>query len=371
MRRANAHGYKALRKLPKWIKPVGLGAKRVRTCIFAIISGQPKITDTFAMNELLVFVCDGAPVRGEIISLTSTWRAIQERRHDHPVINRILGEFVAAAALLMASIKLDGTLIIQAQSKGPIRLLVIECNSQLTIRATVKMADNLPNIDSNSNLATLLDAEHSGRLVITLDPVNRQASQPPYQGIVALQHEIKGQLQPIQTVAEAIMLYMQNSEQLETRIWLASSEKAVGGLLLQKMPDHGGTQTLALDPDLAIEGWNRIQTLGATITADELLSLSPETILRRLFLEESHHYGVRSFPPRLVLFSCRCSRERVADVLRMMGQEEVDSILEEQGSVTTHCDFCGAEYRFDPVDCKQVFISQTLSDAVRPPSKGH
>jgi molecular chaperone Hsp33 len=111
--------------------------------------------------------------------------------------------------------------------------------------------------------------------------------------------------------------------------------------------------------------------LGNTITNEELLTVSPETLLRRLFLEESTQYGVRSFPTRLVRFACRCSRQRVADVIRMLGQEEVDSILVEQGMVETTCDFCGMQYRFDPVDCKQAFASTTLTDAVRPPSKGH
>ena len=119
------------------------------------------------------------------------------------------------------------------------------------------------------------------------------------------------------------------------------------------------------------DGWQRIQMLGNTITKDELLTVSPETLLRRLFLEESSRYGVHSFPTRLVKFSCRCSRQRVADVIRMLGHDEVDSILAEQGLVETTCDFCGMQYRFDAVDCKQAFASSTLSDAVRPPSKGH
>jgi len=281
------------------------------------------------MNELLVFVCDGAPVRGEFVSLGSTWQSIVERRNDPPAVRALMGEFVAAATLLTASIKLDGTLIIQAQSKGPIQLLVVECTSQLEVRATVKLNPNVTEIPDNATLAELLDADGSGRLAITLDPSDRKASQAPYQGIVALNRPSPshpGLLEPIESVSEAIMLYMQNSEQLDT---------------------HN------------------------TITNEELLTVSPETLLRRLFLEESTQYGVRSFPTRLVRFACRCSRQRVADVIRMLGQEEVDSILVEQGMVETTCDFCGMQYRFDPVDCKQAFASTTLTDAVRPPSKGH
>ena len=321
------------------------------------------------MNELLVFVCDGAPVRGEIVSISTAWQAVLARRNDPPVIRQILGDFVAAATLLSASLKFDGTLIIQAQSKGPISLLVVECSSNLTMRATVKLSVEPTEIDPNTTLADLLDAANTGRLVITLDPTERQPGQPPYQGIVALQQDHNGTAVPVKNAAEAIMLYMRHSEQLETRIWLASNEQVVGGLLLQRLPNSGGH--VHLDPQTAAEGWSRIQALGETITSDELLELSPETTLRRLFLNESSEAGVRAFPTRPVKFACRCSRLKVADVLRMLGEEEVNSILAEQGAVETGCEFCGKAYRFDAVDCIQVFKTDLLTDATRPPSGGH
>jgi molecular chaperone Hsp33 len=321
------------------------------------------------MNELLVFVCDGAPVRGEIVSVSTAWQSVLERRNDPPAIRQMLGDFVAAATLLSASLKFDGTLIIQAQSKGPISLLVVECNSNLTMRATVKLSVEPSEIDPNATLADLLDAANTGRLVITLDPSNRQPGQPPYQGIVALQQEYEGIAIPVKNAAEAIMLYMHHSEQLETRIWLASNEHVVGGLLLQRLPNSGGH--VHLDPQTAAEGWSRIQALGETITNDELLQLSPETTLRRLFLNESSEAGVRTFPIRPVQFACRCSRQKVADVLRMLGEEEVNGILAEQGAVETGCEFCGKSYRFDAVDCIQVFKTDLLTDATRPPSGGH
>lgn len=149
------------------------------------------------MNELLVFVCDGAPVRGEIVSISTAWQAVLARRNDPPVIRQILGDFVAAATLLSASLKFDGTLIIQAQSKGPISLLVVECSSNLTMRATVKLSVEPTEIDPNATLADLLDAANTGRLVITLDPTERQPGQPPYQGIVALQQDHNGIAVPV------------------------------------------------------------------------------------------------------------------------------------------------------------------------------
>ena len=321
------------------------------------------------MNELLVFICDGAPVRGEIVSISSAWQAVLERRDDPPAVRRILGDFVGAATLLSASLKFDGTLIIQAQSKGPIQLLVVECTSNLSMRATVKLSVDPSEISPDATLGELLDASISGRLVITLDPANREPGQPPYQGIVALQEHQGAVIKPVSSAAEAIALYMQNSEQLDTRIWLASNDTRIGGLLLQRLPDSGGHAHL--DPQTASEGWSRIQTLGETITNDELLTLEPEIILRRLFLEESSENGVRSFPARPIHFSCRCSRNKVADVLRMLGEDEVNSILAEQGVVETVCDFCAKPYRFDAVDCLQVFKTELLSDATRPPTSGH
>ena len=237
------------------------------------------------------------------------------------------------------------------------------------MRATVKLSVDPSEIAEDASLAQMLDASNTGRLVITLDPADRQAGNPPYQGIVALQDHHGAVIRPVENVAQAISLYMQNSEQLDTRIWLASNETHVGGLLLQRLPDSGGHAHL--DQNSAAEGWTRIQALGETITDEELLSLPPETILRRLFLEESSHYGVRSFPSRPIQFACRCSRTKVADVLRMLGEEEVKSILSEQGKVDTACDFCGKEYQFDAVDCRQVFSTDLLSDATRPPSSGH
>ena len=321
------------------------------------------------MDELLIFMCDGAPVRGEIVSIGKAWKNILARRNDPPPVRQILGDFVAAATLLSASLKFEGTLIIQAQSKGPIQLLVVECKSDLTMRATVKLAVDPSEISDSATLCDLLDANHSGRLVITLDPANRNSSQPPYQGIVALKDGDSLDVKPVRNVSEAIMLYMKNSEQLDTRIWLTSNDTNIGGLLLQRLPNSGGHAHL--DPQIALEGWNRIQILGDTVSNAELLTLEPEKILRRLFLQESNEYGFRSFPPRMIRFACRCSRQKVADILRMLGEQEVESIIAERGEVESCCEFCGKIYHFDAVDCRQVFATDLLSDATQPPSSGH
>jgi molecular chaperone Hsp33 len=237
------------------------------------------------------------------------------------------------------------------------------------MRATVKLSADASEIALDARIGELLDAKNTGRLVITLDTLNREPGKPPYQGIVALQNYSGESARPVESVADAITLYMQNSEQLDTRIWLSSNEAHIGGLLLQRLPDSGGHAHL--DPKEAVEGWNRIQILSETITDEELLTLSPEVILRRLFLEESTHNGVRSFPTRKIQFACSCSRIKVADILRMLGEQEIEEIIAERGEVETACEFCCKTYKFDAVDCRQVFKTELLSDATRPPTSGH
>jgi molecular chaperone Hsp33 len=163
---------------------------------------------------------------------------------------------------------------------------------------------------------------------------------------------------------------MRDSEQLETRLWLASDEESCGGLLLQRLPNMGGQ--LKMDDEMAAEGWSRLQMLSDTVTNEELLSLEPKVLMNRLYLDESAHHGVRSFDERPIKFGCRCSRIKVADMLKMLGEEEVNSILQEKDAVETNCDFCGQVYIFDAVDCKQIFASPTIVDAVKQaPSSKH
>jgi molecular chaperone Hsp33 len=275
---------------------------------------------------------------------------------------------VAAGVLLCGTLKFNGSMIIQAQGNGAVRLLVLECNEHLVIRATAKLNEDidLSTLPDDANLSDLINPDGQGRLVITLDPADRKPGQNPYQGIVALSDDGK----PVKSIAEAITLYMRDSEQLETRLWLASNEDSCGGLLLQRLPNMGGQ--LKMDDEMAAEGWSRLQMLSDTVTSEELLSLEPKVLMNRLYLDESAHHGVRSFDERPIKFGCRCSRIKVADMLKMLGEEEVHSILQEKDVVETNCDFCGQVYIFDAVDCKQIFASPTIVDAVKQaPSSKH
>jgi molecular chaperone Hsp33 len=226
-------------------------------------------------DSLRRFLIEATPVRGEIAHLDATWRAVLERRRYPPPLEKLLGEMMAAAALLSATLKFDGSLIMQMQGSGPVQLLVVEATSEHTLRATAKWEGELP----DGNLKALLG---DGRFVISIVP---ESGKQTYQGVVDLQGE---------TIAEVLEHYMAQSEQLETRLWLASDSKQAGGMLLQKLPATADTDA---------DAWNRAIRLGATIRREELLALPATEIIRRLYHEED----VRVFEPRPVSFRCSCS----------------------------------------------------------------
>ncbi|MEO8629825.1 MAG: Hsp33 family molecular chaperone HslO [Betaproteobacteria bacterium] len=280
-------------------------------------------------DSLQRFLFEGAPVRGELVHLGATWRAVLER-HEYPEPLRIaLGELMAAAALLSATIKFTGSLILQIQGSGPVKLIVVECTSDQTLRATAKWDGELP----SGTFRTLVG---SGRFVITIAPEDAKQT---YQGVVSLEGE---------SVATSLEHYMATSEQLETRFWLASDEQQAAGMLLQRLPGDTGDDA---------DAWNRAVVLGATVSGPELLNLPARDLIRRLYFEED----IRVFEARVVSFRCSCSNERVVNMLRLIGRDEVISILAERGSVEVDCEFCNRHYAFDSVDAEQIFAADVVT----------
>lgn len=297
-------------------------------------------------DTLQKFLFDNNPVRGELVDLSHSWQQVQERHDYPPIISHTLGEMLAACTLLSANLKFDGTIIMQIHGDGPVKLLVAECNSQMQIRATAKLQTNEAGqalaLEADASLASLINRHGQGRFLITLDPAQKQPGQTPYQGIVPLDGE---------DIATMLENYMLRSEQLDTRLWLAADGQVARGLLLQKLPDHGGKADAA-EQEQGLETWNRASTLGATVKREELLSTDIDTLMRRLFWEED----LRVFEPQAISFHCTCSRERVGNMLKMLGTQEVENALQDLGSLNIHCDFCGQAYDFDAVDCAQLFI---------------
>ncbi|MGA7595063.1 MAG: Hsp33 family molecular chaperone HslO, partial [Gallionella sp.] len=290
-------------------------------------------------DSLQRFLFEQSHVRGELVHLDDAWRAVLERHDYPPALRAVMGELMAAAVLLAATLKLKGSLILQIQGRGPVKLLVVECDGELNVRATAKWQGELDEI----GFAQMVG---DGRFVITLDP--RDGGQT-YQGIV----ELDGG-----SVAEVLQNYMLRSDQLETRLWLAADAQGAAGLLLQKMPGDGGHAVAGLDEDSDADIWQRVTMLTDTLQREELLGLPALELIRRLYGEED----VRLFKAHPVAFRCTCSRERVARMMKMLGWDEVQSVLAEQGRVEVRCEFCNHLYRFDKVDAEQVFAAEVLLD---------
>jgi molecular chaperone Hsp33 len=301
-------------------------------------------------DTLQKFIFENAAVRGELVDISATWREVQAR-HNYPApVKRLLGEMVAAAALLSANLKFNGSIIMQIHGDGPVRLLVVECDSELKLRATAKLNDDV--IADDATLTTLLNQHGKGRFIITLDPAEKVPGQQPYQGIVPLDGE---------DVATVIEHYMLRSEQLDTRLWLAADDNVSRGLLLQKLPLHGGKAEAApISEDEALETWNRAVLLGTTLKREELLDTTIDVLLKRLFWEET----IRIFDPVHPDFHCSCTREKVGNMLKMLGRDEVESALAEQGRLGINCDFCGKHYDYDAVDCAQLFATDAPAEAL-------
>ncbi|MFM2402300.1 MAG: 33 kDa chaperonin [Pseudomonadota bacterium] len=316
------------------------------------------------MDELHKFLFEGLPVRGMLVRLDDSWRALLQRRRTPDdggytlatPVRRLLGEMAAAGVLLQANLKFNGAIVLQVHGDGPVKLAVVETQSDLSFRATATVQGTVVEAPE-ADLAQLVNLQGQGRCAITLDPRDRQPGQQPYQGIVPLHGDRREKLHRL---SEVIEHYMLQSEQLDTRLILAADDERAAGLLIQRLPLAGaanlaGSAAVARDEDQIglNEDYNRIATLAGSVTPQELLQLPVEQLLHRLFWEET----VRVYEPQAPRFACRCSRERVAGMLRGLGPDDVASLLAEQGAAEVGCEFCGALYRFDPVDAAGLFTS--------------
>ncbi|TVQ86904.1 MAG: Hsp33 family molecular chaperone HslO [Chromatiaceae bacterium] len=280
-------------------------------------------------DSLHRFILEGAGVRGELVQLQASWQAVLAR-HPYPVpVQRPLGEALAAVLLLAATLKFEGSLILQVQGDGPLRSIVAQATHRRTVRGLARWEGEVP-------AGALTDQVGSGLLVMTIDPAQGER----YQGVVPVTGAHLG---------AAVEGWFANSEQLPTRLWFAVDAERVAGLLLQRIP------AAVADAD----DWHRTTLLAGTVGARELLELPVANLLRRLFHEED----VRLFEPEPVAFRCGCSRGRIAATLRALGRGEIEAIIASEGAVAVTCEFCNRDYRFDAVDARELF-----ADAV--PSSG-
>ena len=285
------------------------------------------------------FIFDDMPVRGLHVRLENVWKHIVGQKHYPAAICRALGELLAAGALLSGNLKTDGTLIVQVQGQGRLKMLVVEATSDQTVRATARW-DETADINDDESLTDLLG--NNSVFVLTLQPKDAE----PWQGVVPLEGS---------SIAQMLINYTKRSEQLDTQIVLASSNDACGGLLVQRLPET--------EPDAV--SWEHVGTLAQTLTPEELTRLDAQHVLYRLF----HETPPRVFDPENIEFACTCSRGKVSDMLLMLGGEEVGGVVAEQGSIQIDCDFCHAKYVFDETDVNALFgadvVNAVLDEAKR------
>jgi molecular chaperone Hsp33 len=276
------------------------------------------------------FVLERHPIRGHAVRLADSWRQLREHQVYPPAVETLLGEAVSAVVLLAATLKFDGTLTLQLQGKGLVSLLVAQCTHDFKVRA---MARNEA-IEGEADFRALTG---EGQIIVTVEATDRASS---YQGVVPITGH---------SLAESLEAYFVQSEQLPTRVLLAAAPNVLSGMLVQRMPGEGGKGPV--DPAELESAWMKADHAMAGLSASEILEDDMEQRLVSMFGADE----VRVFGGKEIKYECRCTRERVANVLRSLGVEEVRSVIAEQGSVTVTCEFCQKPYRFDPIDTEQLF----------------
>ena len=284
-------------------------------------------------DQLQRFIFERSDIRGEILTLEKSYQDVLANGSYPEAIQQLIGQFLAAAGLLSATLKFEGVITLQAQGTGPLSLIMSDCTRHHNLRAIAKFDPKL-SYENNTPLTELIG---KGTLTLTIDPSQGER----YQGVVPLESA---------SLAECLEDYFARSEQLMTRIWLSaeiqSDSPKAAGLLLQALPHQ-----LESTPEENQRLWEHTTQLADTITAEEQLSLNHEEQLFRLF----HQDELRLFEPSPVQFFCSCSEERFSKTLVSMGQKEVLDILKENGLILIKCEFCHQQYRFDQKKISKLF----------------
>ena len=275
------------------------------------------------------FLFDECDVRGEMVALDASYQHVLAKHPYPPAVAQLLGELLAAAALLVGTLKFEGLLILQARSTGAVPLLMVECSSNRELRGIARY--HAEQISADAGLHELMP---EGVLAITVDPAGGKR----YQGIVDLDGV---------NLAACISAYFATSEQLSTRFWLQADGRRARGLLLQQLPADR-----LPDSDERAHNWEHLVTLADTLSIEEFLGLDNETVLHRLY----HQDPLRLFEPKAFSFRCSCSRERSANALVTVGQSDAEKLLQEHdGKIVIDCQFCNQCYSFDAADVAQLF----------------
>jgi molecular chaperone Hsp33 len=287
-------------------------------------------------DQVRRFVLEQRPVRGHWAHLDSAWRELRAHAHYPPAVNELLGQAVAAAALLSATLKFSGTLTFQLQGNGAVKLLVAQCTHDFRLRAVARWDEEALGVLQAGEAAGSLFRElvgADGRITVTIEAEEKGVR---YQGIVPLAGD---------SLAESLEAYFATSEQLPTRVLLAADPERAAGLLVQRLPGKEA------EAEEGASAWQEAQRATARVPPRELLGAPMEVVLAHAFAG----LELRVFRGSPVRFECRCSQGRVAGVLKALGAGEIRDVLREQGAVTVTCEFCQRPYRFDSIDIEALF----------------
>lgn len=270
------------------------------------------------------FIFENATIRGELIHLQDCYQTIINQRQYPPMVKHLLGEALVSCLLIASSIKFRGRLTLQFQGDERLPMLIVQANERLQVRAHAKFAPNIKNKE-------YAEAFLKGQLAFI---IKQEKQTQAYQSMVPICST---------SMSENIAYYFQQSEQVPTQVWLAVRDDIACGMLLQAMPNEKSQ----IDED----SWNYALAMAQTITEDELLQLNNVTLLHRLY----HETTLRLFEPRTPVFACQCNEEKMKAVLKMLGKEDIDQLVNERGNVEVQCDFCNKSYQFDSIDVTLMF----------------
>lgn len=277
-------------------------------------------------DTVIPFGFESLPVRGALIHLSQSWRRMQ-RDHDYDaLIRETLGHAAAATGLIAQSLKFDGAITLQIQGGGALRMLVMQCTNDLELRG-------MASVEQGVTVDKFADLTDKARCAITVDNGER-----PYQGIVAIDGE---------TLSASLEHYFDRSVQVPSHIALVANAEFAGGLLLQQVPGA----------PIEEDDWNRLHFLTKTLTTKDFEGEAGLELIGKLFPEDD----VRVHPPKVVSFRCRCSNQKVEDVLKMLGEEESRAALDERDSIEVTCEYCGEKRTFDSVDVSRLFADNVVT----------
>lgn len=276
------------------------------------------------IDSLQRFMFEKANIRGEIAYVKETYQTIMNQRPYPPMVKNLLGEALISCLLLVGSIKFEGELSLQFQGDKRLPILLVQCDHHLNMRAFAGYKEGL-------EITDYAEAFLKGKMVLT---INQYKQTQAYQSIVSIQST---------SMSENLTHYFAQSEQVATQVWLAVDEDMAAGMLLQLMPGENTQQREQF--------WEYAVVLGQTVNEKELLTLDNETLLHRLY----HETELRLFDSRPIHFRCRCSEEKMKEVLRILGEADATRLLQERGKIEVNCDFCSKHYSYDAIDIAMLF----------------